>query len=421
MTREIVVSTFTMNGLTIDLIDTPGFDDTTLADTAVLNIIAKYLMELSVSHTKRWSSDCLRYNVIDWNRYEENTKLSGILYFHRIIDPRMSGSAMKNGRMFRRLCGDRALKNMLLVTTHWDEVKTNIGEAREAELCGDFWKDMIAGGAEVVRFDRTRGAAFEILQKLIPKERVVVQLQEEMRDGVTAGETSVGKEINNEINTAKAIAQKEVEEARKMMEEADTAARARAQEELTQLTLVREEQLRLSYQRQDELNRANAAREVELQNEMQRRLWQQEEREYQRRIEIEAVTTKFEEMCRLKEEEELRLWQVQQALEARRQREAQELQRKREARKAEEVRRQREAQEVYRQREVRKAQEVRRQRQATEALRQRKEEARRQREAQEAHRRELVQEARQRKAAQEARRRREAQEAYQRACFRRFR
>ena len=49
MTREIIISTFTMNGLTVDLIDTPGFDDTTLSDTTVLGIIATYLAELSVS------------------------------------------------------------------------------------------------------------------------------------------------------------------------------------------------------------------------------------------------------------------------------------------------------------------------------------------------------------------------------------
>jgi hypothetical protein len=49
MTRDIVVSTFIVNDLTVDLIDTPGFDDTTLSDTTVLSIIAVYLMELSVS------------------------------------------------------------------------------------------------------------------------------------------------------------------------------------------------------------------------------------------------------------------------------------------------------------------------------------------------------------------------------------
>ena len=64
MTREIIVSSFIMNGLTVDLIDTPGFDDTTLSDTTVLGIIAAYLAELSVSPYNSFS--LCPYRVIDW-------------------------------------------------------------------------------------------------------------------------------------------------------------------------------------------------------------------------------------------------------------------------------------------------------------------------------------------------------------------
>ncbi|KAF9777610.1 hypothetical protein BJ322DRAFT_983894, partial [Thelephora terrestris] len=40
--------------------------------------------------------------------YERGSKLSGILYFHRIPDPKMSGilTSRKESGAFRKLCGD---------------------------------------------------------------------------------------------------------------------------------------------------------------------------------------------------------------------------------------------------------------------------------------------------------------------------
>lgn len=46
--------------------------------------------------------------LADWlNRvYQNNVRLAGILYLHRIGDNRLGGTAMKNLRMFKKLCGD---------------------------------------------------------------------------------------------------------------------------------------------------------------------------------------------------------------------------------------------------------------------------------------------------------------------------
>jgi hypothetical protein len=48
----------------------------------------------------------------------------------------MSGTPVKNFKMFRKLCGDSALRNVVIVTNMWGEVKPQVGEAREAELMG---------------------------------------------------------------------------------------------------------------------------------------------------------------------------------------------------------------------------------------------------------------------------------------------
>lgn len=102
----------------VTLVDTPGFDDTYRSDTEILKTIAS------------WMKDA----------YDEKTRLTGIIYLHRISDNRMFGSSLKNLRMFRSLCGTENLSYVILATTIWDKVNAGEGRAREAELLfNDQW------------------------------------------------------------------------------------------------------------------------------------------------------------------------------------------------------------------------------------------------------------------------------------------
>jgi hypothetical protein len=116
---------------TVYLVDTPGFDDTHRSDTEVLRDLATWLTE----------------------SYTANIKLSGIIYLHRISDIRMQGSAKRNLLMFKKLCGDNALKSVILGTTMWDRVSELEGVAREKELIStpDFWGWMVSQGSRVFR------------------------------------------------------------------------------------------------------------------------------------------------------------------------------------------------------------------------------------------------------------------------------
>jgi hypothetical protein len=51
--------------------------------------------------------------------------------------------------MFQKLCGDDALKNVILVTTMWSQVDVDVGRKREDELhqSSEFWKPLIELGA----------------------------------------------------------------------------------------------------------------------------------------------------------------------------------------------------------------------------------------------------------------------------------
>jgi hypothetical protein len=113
------------------LIDTPGFDDSYRSNEEIVEAILTWLEK----------------------SYRARKLLNGIIYLHRISDVRMQGSSLDDLRMFRKLCGFEALKNVLLVTTFWDKVSDIEGRRREQELSSneDFWGHMIQKGSKMGR------------------------------------------------------------------------------------------------------------------------------------------------------------------------------------------------------------------------------------------------------------------------------
>lgn len=86
--------------------------------------------------THRTDGDILKA-IAEWlnNDYRQGTKLTGILYLHPIKDPRMEGSSLTNFRAFQRLCGENTFEHIFLCTTFWDCVSKSLGIQREKELC----------------------------------------------------------------------------------------------------------------------------------------------------------------------------------------------------------------------------------------------------------------------------------------------
>ncbi|KAF8136874.1 hypothetical protein K438DRAFT_1508351, partial [Mycena galopus ATCC 62051] len=176
---------FCEDGRCVTFVDFPGFDDSRegVTDTDILRKIAAFL-EVEFSKDK---------------------KLSGIIYLHRITDTRMGGVSNRNLRMFRKLCGDDALKNVVVVTTRWDDVQEKdrgaMGE-REKELMetpGQFFEPLIAAGGRFLRHDNTAGSARRIMEVFLEKDPIALQIQLEMRDGKKLEETAAGSELVAEM------------------------------------------------------------------------------------------------------------------------------------------------------------------------------------------------------------------------------
>ncbi|OCL07324.1 hypothetical protein AOQ84DRAFT_276934, partial [Glonium stellatum] len=151
---------FSHQGVNYALIDTPGFDDTYRNDGDIINSILQWLE----------------------SSYRAGTKLNGIVYLHRLSDQRMPGSALKNLTMFRRLCGPKALGNVVLATTFWESLPDELAEKREKELRDkeDFWGGMIQKGSVVRRLRRGFDSAIRIVGEIALKNKVTFQAQDEM-------------------------------------------------------------------------------------------------------------------------------------------------------------------------------------------------------------------------------------------------
>jgi chromosome segregation ATPase len=179
-TATIKVYTFMCEGTKVTLVDTPGFNDTHRSDTDVLKEIVA------------WTSTA----------YKEKRLLSGIIYLHRISDVRMEGSALKNLRMFQKLCGENALHNVLLTTTQWSKVEQRQGEARESELKSkkEFWKPLLDRGANLERFHGDMQSGLALIHKLKSRVPKVLDIQEQIVDKkMDLIETSAGQTINEEL------------------------------------------------------------------------------------------------------------------------------------------------------------------------------------------------------------------------------
>ncbi|RYP22870.1 hypothetical protein DL765_001466 [Monosporascus sp. GIB2] len=204
-TQDVRTYTFHHSGKTIHLIDTPGFDDTYRTDSDVLRDLAYYLT----------------------SSYGSGYKLSGIIYLHPITHNRLTGTAFKNLRTFRKLCGAQSMSSIVLATTMWSEVTPEVGDAREVELkeTAEFWGDMIREGSTVYRHTDDHNSAINIISFLADRDtKTVLGLQAEMVDQKRSLEdTEAGREVDKEMSQQREMFEKRLELTRQELEEAIAA------------------------------------------------------------------------------------------------------------------------------------------------------------------------------------------------------
>lgn len=154
---------------------------------------------------------------------------------HRITDLRMGGTSRKNFSLFRKLCGDSTLKNVIIATNMWSQVDLAIGEARERELATDdiLFKPVLGHGARMRRHTGSKESALEILSKIVFNHPVPLLIQEELveqKRDIT--ETTAGGELDKELAEIRKRQKEELRELKEQLAEARATSDVQTQEEL---------------------------------------------------------------------------------------------------------------------------------------------------------------------------------------------
>jgi len=152
-TTELKSSTFSLDGRTVMLIDTPGFDDTTPSVLEVLKLISDYFSGLC----------------------SQGVKLAGVIYMHSVTEDHIRGPSKHNFHIFSKFCGDTSLRDVLIVTNKWPGEEPNDGEAREQEFTNrdEFFGSAINKGARMLCHDGSRASADAILRHLLNRESTI--------------------------------------------------------------------------------------------------------------------------------------------------------------------------------------------------------------------------------------------------------
>ena len=142
--------------------------------------------------------------------------------------------------MFRKLCGERTLKNVTIMTNMWGRVAPEEGEDREQQLKDEYFRAAIENGAQLRRHDDTPESARAILRTVLNNTPAVLEIQRELIDDRKGIEqTGAGEELRGEMSRTLVKYQREIKELEKdvqgAMEEEDEGAREELEEEKRKL------------------------------------------------------------------------------------------------------------------------------------------------------------------------------------------
>ena len=144
----------------------------------------------------------------------------------------MFTTARNNLDMFRKLCGDDALKNVVLGTTKWSYVTSEAGQRREQQLRDTYWKEMLQHGAAVMQVHADSSSAWKIVNHILENDAIeFVRIQEELLElwkdipDTDAGRTfrytmrlkELEKHLSAEGNTEDGQLRQRLEEVRKQI------------------------------------------------------------------------------------------------------------------------------------------------------------------------------------------------------------
>jgi hypothetical protein len=184
------------------LVDTPGFNDTQRGEYEILRKISVWLASALVSSPR---TSRILLLTLRRCRYDNDTKITGLVYLHSIGDARMGGTALLSYDLFREICGQDAFSRVVMATTHWGAVSAHpeAGQIREKELNTGFWAETLTHGARYQRIQTPQhvGDVIEyILAKQFEARRPATQIQKELVElDKRVAQTEAGKKLEDTL------------------------------------------------------------------------------------------------------------------------------------------------------------------------------------------------------------------------------
>ena len=123
-------------------------------------------------------------------------KLAGFIYLHNISERRMFGTTRGSLGLFRKLCGDEVLRNVVLGTTRWDDVSLEKGQQREQELKDIYWGEMLQQGSVTMQVHADSSSAWKIVNRILENDAVdFVRFQEAFQKTISDMEAGKLEEL----------------------------------------------------------------------------------------------------------------------------------------------------------------------------------------------------------------------------------
>ena len=141
----------------------------------------------------------------------------------------MNGSALKNLKMFQKLCGENYFQNVVLATTMWGNLQgkglsLDTGVDRERELVENpqFWGAIYQQRSRVMRHMGNKESAEVIIAYIMSLcSMPVLTIQDEMvNQQKRVGDTAAGMEVEKELQAAKAQNRRDIAQLQRNHEEA---------------------------------------------------------------------------------------------------------------------------------------------------------------------------------------------------------
>lgn len=120
---------------------------------------------------------------------------------------------MRSKETLKQFCGENALDKIVVVTTFWDLLPTELGEAREREMIHehDFFGGLVKHGAKLKRMPTSTSDKRALLQSLAVNQASVLEIQSEMVDqGKTFRKTKASAKLSGALSDSESKLEAEI-------------------------------------------------------------------------------------------------------------------------------------------------------------------------------------------------------------------